>query len=94
MPIYDVADLENKDPDDVVDYSIDWSEWLDGDTIIASSWIVEAGITPDSEAFTTTITTVWLSGGTTGEVYECTNRITTAAGRQRDQTISVRVAKN
>ena len=53
-----------KDPDEVLDYSIDWSTWLDSDTISSSSWTVESGITKDSDSNDTTSTTIWLSGGT------------------------------
>lgn len=83
--------LEPKDPNDVIDYRIDWSKWLrDGDTILVSDWIVPAGIVMDSETNDATATTIWLSGGTAGS-YLLTNRITTAQGRQRDRTITIRV---
>ncbi len=59
-----------KDPDAVLDYSIDWTTWLAGDTLATSVWTVPAGITKDSETNTTSKSTVWLSGGTAGEVYE------------------------
>lgn len=33
------------DPDEVLQYDVDWSDWLDtGDTIAASDWDVPAGI--------------------------------------------------
>lgn len=80
-----------KDPDAVLDYKIDWTDWLSGDTISASSWAAEAGITIDSDTNDTTSATVWLSGGTAGQVYEVTNHITTASGRADDRTLTFQV---
>lgn len=83
-----------KDPDATLDYAIDWSDWLDGDTIADSSWTASDGITiadDPAPSHTTTVATVWLSGGTLGGMYDVTNRITTAAGRIADRTIVIRV---
>jgi hypothetical protein len=82
----------NKDPDAFLDYGIDWTDWLeDGDTIAASTWVVSAGVTSSSPSFTDTTTTVWIAGGTVGETYALTNRVTTAAGRIDDRTLTIRV---
>ena len=78
-----------KDPDDVLDYSIDWTARLAGDTISSSIWIVPAGITKDSDSNTDSISTIWLSAGTVGQRYNITNRITTVAGRTIDNTVSL-----
>jgi hypothetical protein len=81
-----------KDPDAVVDFAIDWSDWLPtGDTISTSTWDVPAGLTEDSETESTTLTTVWLSGGTAGQDYNITNQIVTAGGRTDDRTITIKV---
>ena len=32
-----------KDPDAVLDYSVDWSLWLAGDEISSSEWLLEEG---------------------------------------------------
>lgn len=81
----------NKDPDEVLDYVIDWSDRLAGDTISTSTWEVPSGITKDSDSNGTTSTTVWLSGGTANAVYTLTNRIVTAAGRTMDQSVRLTV---
>lgn len=81
--------LEPKDPDDVVDYSVDWTDWLAGDTIATSVWVVPTGITKDSDTNDTTSATIWLSGGTEGDDYQLTNRITTAAGRTKDKSFTI-----
>lgn len=81
-----------KDPAAVLDYGIDWSAWLDTDAISTSTWTVPSGITQDSSTSDTTTTTVWLSGGTVGQSYLVTNRITTTAGRTDERTIRIVVA--
>lgn len=87
----------NKDPDAVLDYRFDWAgadpgPWLEtGETITASSWIVDAGLTQVSDSHTDTTATVWLSGGTAGVTYRITNRITTSNGRIDDRTERITV---
>lgn len=85
----------DKDPNEVLDYAIDWTARLDGDTIAASTWIVPIGITRDSDSFSASATTIWLSGGDTGVTagHVLTNRITTAAGRIMDQSVTIRVVE-
>ena len=80
-----------KDPNAVLDYSVDWAKWLDGDTIATSVWTVPAGLTKVSDTNTTTKTTVWLSGGTADQSYTVTNRITTTGGRTEDRSFIVKV---
>lgn len=81
-----------KDPDATLDWRWDWSEWLaDGEVIIASTMTVSAGLVMDSNSFSATSTTVWLSGGTAGQPYSVANRITTSAGRIDERTITIRV---
>lgn len=81
-----------KDPNAVLDYQIDWSTWLGADTIATSTWTVPTGLTKDSDTSTTTTATIWLSGGTSGVTYRIVNHIVTAAGREDDRSIYIRVA--
>jgi hypothetical protein len=80
-----------KDPDEILDYHVDWSERLDTDTIDTSTWDVPSGITKMTDSTTTTISTIWLSGGTIGESYIFTNHINTAGGREMDQSVKLKV---
>jgi hypothetical protein len=82
-----------KDPNDVLDFAIDWTAWLAAtdDQIDTSSWIVPSGITLDSEDTTTVLTTAWLSGGTEDETYRLVNRIVTNGGRTVDKSIDIRI---
>jgi len=80
-----------KDPQAVLDYSIDWTDWLVSDTISTSTWTVPSGITKVSDSKTTVKTTIWLSGGTADTDYELINHIVTANSREDDRTITIRV---
>lgn len=82
----------SKDPDAVLDYHLDWARWLDGDSLVSSTWTAEpAGITIDSHGLEGDLATVWLTGGTVGQAYRVTNHIVTAQGRADDRTLIVSV---
>lgn len=83
----------NKDPDEVLDYQIDWSERLGVDNIVTSLWIIPTGITKDSETFALKNTYIWLSAGVLGSLYTLTNRVTTSGGRTMDQSVRLRIAE-
>lgn len=84
--------IHTKDPDATLDYHVDWSAWLaDGETIDTAAWTVAEGITEASTSATDTVATVWLSGGTDGQTYAATCRVTTTDGRIDDRTITIRV---
>ena len=81
-----------KDPDEMLDYTVDWAEALAGDTIASSVWTVPTGITRGLDTNTATTATIWISGGTADQNYTLLNRITTAGGRTREQTCTLRVS--
>ncbi len=81
----------NKDPNEVLDYDLNWSARLAGDTIATSTWIVPDGITKDSDSTSDTATKIWLSGGTEGETYTLTNRVVTEGGRTMDQSVTIKL---
>ena len=82
-----------KDPDAILDYSIDWSNWLGNDTIDTSTWVAESPLiiisASDVIDATNTITTVFVSGGVVNNKYNLTNHIITAGGREDDRTITI-----
>lgn len=82
-----------KDPDEIKDYRLDWTDLLDGDTISQSVWSVASGtgLVIDSQSTTATTTTLWMSAGALGETYDLLNRVTTAGGRTYDQTVKLKV---
>jgi hypothetical protein len=85
-----------KDPDATLDYQVDWSDWLAPDESIAvSEWVV-AGADIVSEESTAALSTVWVKGGTVGQMISLTNRITTdntPIARVDDRTLLVKVAQ-
>lgn len=78
------------DPDAHLDYGIDWSAWLaTGETIDDSTWIVPEPLIGDDASHTDELTVVWISGGSAGQRYQVTNRITTTEGRIDDRSITL-----
>jgi hypothetical protein len=80
-----------KDPDEILDYEIEWSARLAGDTIVTSAWTVPVGITKTQQSQSPVATIVWLTGGTIGETYAILNRIVTVGGRTMDQSVLLQV---
>lgn len=85
-----------KGDQEVLDYGIDWSEFLlnEGSTISTSTWIVPAGLTVISESSSGTATSLVVSGGTIGELYILVNEITTAASKTYERSIKVVIVEN
>ena len=81
-----------KDPNDVLDYTVDWVNILTpiSDTIV-SQQIVTTGVTVNSSSFATTKQTAWIAGGTVGERVQVTYRIVTAGGRTFDRSIYLKI---
>ncbi len=86
-----------KDPDEVLDYTINWrktgNECLrPGETIVTSTVEVVAGsVVIDSTSDDGSVVTIWLSGGTVGEVCQVRNHIVTSATREYDKTANLRI---
>ncbi len=79
-----------KDPDATLDYGFDWSDWLQaGETISTSVWTVGTGLTEGEDEMSTSITKIWLSGGTAGETYTVSNKITTDQSRTDERSFEI-----
>ena len=77
-----------KDPDEIKDYTITWTDLLEGDTISTSVWDIPTGLTePTASSNTSTVSKIWIGGGTSGQSYNVSNSITTAGGRTYNRTI-------
>lgn len=73
-----------KQPSDVLDYTLDFSQWLaPSDTIAAITVTADPGITLSQSSFTNTTITVWLAGGTDGASYKIQVLATTASSPAR-----------
>ena len=91
-----MSDLRSKDPDSTVDYTFDWTDWLGTDTITTAT----VTVTPDPTSGVTVVgtptwtgskVTCWLTGGTLGTTARVVCRITTAAARTEDQTLTLAI---
>lgn len=81
-----------KDPDAVLDYIFDWTDWLSpNEEITTSTMLVSAGLVIDTSSHGNYTATAWVSGGTAGRPYLLTNRITTNQGRTDDRSVTIRV---
>lgn len=68
----------SKDPDDIMDYSIDFTSWLQSTENISSvDWSLDDDLTFVTHAFTNKIATVWVSGGVSGNRYSAKCKIVT-----------------
>lgn len=97
----------NKDPDETLDYSIDWSRFLDGATISGTTWYVNDadgvktelvasgplvnGIQLVSNTNTDTVTTAYIASGTNNTLYTFTCKITTSGGLVVERTVRLRI---
>lgn len=97
----------NKDKDEQLDYSMDWSRFLGtGITIASVEWFVDDadgvkttiaggatvnGIQNVSQTNTTTVATINLGLGTNNKEYKFTCRITDSSGSQAERTVKLRI---
>lgn len=96
----------DKDKDEIVDYSIDWSRFLDGDTVASVQWYIQssegvnvpvtnAGVVDNLQFVagtnTTTVTTARFSLGNNNTRYSIVCRIGTAQGLRYERTVSLRI---
>ncbi len=89
------------DPDELVDFSLDWtSRMTDTEHITNSTWLrvdkvaLQFDLIKTDEHIdveTARITTIWLRGGTLGRVYKITNHVTTDEGRQMECTMTLTI---
>lgn len=87
-----------QDPQAVLDYTLDWSNWLVEDDFLAHvSFTAPDGINILSQNVSDSVVTdrenvcatVWLSGGTVGVTYNVTCHIVTDGGREDDRTFQL-----
>jgi hypothetical protein len=96
----------DKDKDEIVDYSVDWSRFLGEDTLSAATWFIkdasdittlveDSGVVNGLQFVTGTISgkvsTARFSLGTNNIRYTVICRITTGSGLQFERSIFLRV---
>lgn len=86
-----------KDPDEQVNYSIDWSGRFVEGRIVSSKWDVAQGSAlVAGHSFTDSVTTVYVSGGMAGEKCVFTNEVQvegTAIPLILQQSIAIRIVE-
>ncbi len=82
-----------KQPTDVLDYDIDYTDWLVDEDTVQSALATSAPntLTVESVFTTTNRVKVWLSEGADNTTYKVTVVTTTADGRVREDEFRVRV---
>jgi hypothetical protein len=79
-----------KSPQSVKRVIVDWSQWIDGQTIKSSSWTC-----PDLQLANTSFsddrTTVFVGGGELEKTYTLTNRISDSSGRIEERSVTISV---
>ena len=81
-----------KDPYAVLDYSLDFQQWMpSGDTITSITVSADAGITIDSTTNTDYIATANISGGTAGNIYNIEFKIVTTNGLRDSRNFRIKV---
>ena len=81
----------NKDPLDVIDYTVDWVNRLEGDTISTSTWTATTGLTLGAKSIVDSKVKTFISGGVDGTTYYVTNTIVTSGGRTHSVTVRLKV---
>ena len=72
----------------------DWSDRLiDGDSVTASSWVVDTGITTANAVFDETSSDIDISGGTVNTTYRLTNLVTTSKALDYERSFKVQVVE-
>ena len=91
-----MSQLFVKDADALLDFTLDWSTWLDGDTISAKFVAVGADESEDVLEINSYFesggkVTAWVESGMPGQTYRLWNRIATAGGRRNARRMLIRV---
>ena len=99
----------NKDPDEQLDFSVDWSRYLDTDTISSVVWKIDDadgvkqtwagttvinGLQHVSSSNSNTVATIQLGLGTANKNYNIYCQITTSAGVTTERKISLKVRES
>ena len=71
-----------KDPADVIDYPLDFTQLLQSDTI-STATVTADNVTIDSSAISGNVVTIWVSAGTDGTIATVTIKIVTANATPR-----------
>lgn len=95
-----------KDPDEILDYSVDWSRFLGTATVASVNWFIDNaddvktafnptdvvdGLQNVSETNTTTVATINLALGTLNKEYKLYCQMTDSTGSVVERVIKIRI---
>jgi hypothetical protein len=82
---------DTKDPNDIDDFSLDWTPQLKGEVLVSADWSVinAAGVVIESRSVVSPFAKLRLSGGNENETAIFLCRATTSTGRQMDHTVKL-----
>lgn len=85
-----------KDPNDVADYTLYWTNWLmPGETVAAVKYTILSGeLSILSDNFGDDYTTAWHFGGVANTNYPVSALMTTSKGRQFERTYEIACGQN
>jgi hypothetical protein len=85
--------LPSKRMSETLDYTFNWTDALNGDTIASSvfSFLDAQGATITTQTSTTKKSTVWIAGGIAGATVRVKNVITSVAGRVFESDASLQI---
>lgn len=88
-----MRDVKFKQPADVLDYDVEYGDWLpDGDALSQAEAVTDStDLTIDSIQVIGTLVKVWISGGIDGAQYKVTVTATTNDGRVKEADFTIRV---
>lgn len=86
-----------KDPDSLLDYKVDWGDWLGDDQIVSALAFTDSVASAQTSGLRIASTMIsasaavvtWLSAGVLDTEYSVTVRVWTSAGRRNDESFSV-----
>lgn len=79
-----------KNPSSVLDYLVDWTYWLDTDTI-TSYGVVANGVDIKSHSINDNAVKIWATGGVNNTIATISITINTYLGRTDKRTISIKI---
>ena len=87
----------NKDPDETLDYSMDWSRFLGFDHLTATGATINGNLTSVAGTLrdsTNTVCTIRFSAGTNNTTYKITSQITDSTGLVSERVVRLRIKEN
>jgi hypothetical protein len=86
--------LFTKQPADVLDYDLDFSDWLTGTDVLTGVVATASGpedLQIQSASIVGQTAKIWISGGISGSTYKVTATISTSEGRVKQLEFKIRV---